>query len=722
MIRKLADAFSQFIRRLDTALINAAVLVIVLLLGAYGFLSLKRPDIATICIILMGGIIVLNIVLRVFKKRKMARIAKGLGIATKQGTVFGGLVGKFNLPLFVVRDDGRAIWANDAFEELYNENPEKCEEYMTKLFKEYQEEYSEYKQKEGADRAFVYKKKIGNSTYNVYCNLVSAKNLCASGYAYAMYLVDITGTVRLTELYKQRRLAVGEIVIDNYDEIFQMNGEAVMNQVQVELSKLFDEWLKDRHAIVKRLVRERYIFLIEKRHLDVIKNEKFDLLEKVKKISKGNTIPVTISIGISDNCDEQVDDAAFAAFCDGDDENPNVQKAFGDSLPEHFNRAEELIKLALGRGGDQVILQEGDNSQFFGGSEIDIERGNKVKARVIANILRKEILGCSRVLVMGHANADLDALGAALGMYRIAETLGKEAYVILEGPNSQISVMYEHLMKDGNYDNVFIKKNEALNILDDNTFVILVDTFSARQSEAPEVIENAPRLAVVDHHRRGVDYLKDTVFTYTETGASSTSELVIEIMRYISPKLTLPKLEAETLYGGILVDTKNLYFKTGKRTFEVTSFLRGMGVNPISVRKYVQPDMESFKKVNDILSGMHMVQIKSADGGKQGIAFARCDISPDEANTVAPIAADKMLEIAGVDASFVLIQLDGGVSVKARSLGEVNVQIILENNEIRGGGHLTAAGGFAKGKNVQEVIRVLSDIMGFDAKQLSSLY
>ena len=720
-VKKLAGSVSRLLRKIDIALINMAVTVAVLLLGSYAFASLEKTRAAVLCIVLLGAVLILNIVLRVFKRKKMERIVQNLGFGSAKGTLCRGIVGDFKLPLFVVRDDGKPLWANKAFVEVCGIDGKPDTVYMNTLFNDYREAQQEYLNKEGNSEGFIFETSFGNRSYNVYCNAVSSKNLCASGIAYAMYLVDITGKKRLTELYKERRIAVGEIVIDNYDELFQTNGESVMNRILVELSRLFDEWLRDRDAIVKRLVRERYIFVIEKRHLDALKNEKFDILERAKKISKGNTIPVTLSIGISDNCNDETDASAFEAFCDGDDENPNVKKAFGDSLVSHFERAEELISLALGRGGDQAVLQEGDESIFFGGSEIDTDRSNKVKARVVANIMRKEILSCNRVLVMGHSNADLDALGASLAVYRIAATLGKEAYVVLEHSNSQISVVYDSLMKDGRYNDVFIKKNEALNILDDKTFVVLVDTFSKSQSEAPEVIENAPSIAVIDHHRRGVDYIKDTVFTYTETSASSSSELVIEIMRYISPKMTLPLIEAETLYGGILIDTKNLFFKTGKRTFEATAFLRGKGVNPLEVRKYVQPDLDSFRKINDILSAMRVVRINSGDAGNmQGIAFAKCEISREDANTVAPIAADKMLEIAGIDASFVLIQFENGVSIKARSLGDVNVQIILENKEIGGGGHLTAAGGFAKNKTVDEVILLLSKIMGFDATQIKN--
>lgn len=315
----------------------------------------------------------------------------------------------------------------------------------------------------------------------------------------------------------------------------------------MELSHIFEDWLKDKDALVRRLMRERYIFLVETRYLEQLEAERFSILEKVKKIAKGNTIPVTLSIGISTN-KANLTAEAFNDLQSGEKESAAVGRAFGDTIAEHFTRAEELINLALGRGGAQAIVQFGDDSResnFFGGSEIDIERKNKVKARVVANIMRKEILNCSRVLVMGHSNADLDALGASLAVYRIAETLGKEAYVVLERPNSQISVMYGALMNDGGYGDVFIKKNEALNIIDEKTFVVLVDTFSEKQSEAPEIFEYASRIAVIDHHRRGVDYIKNTVFNYTETSASSASELVIEIMRYISPKMYVPIIEAE---------------------------------------------------------------------------------------------------------------------------------------------------------------------------------
>lgn len=708
--KNIVSAFSGFIRKVDVALINNIIIVILLALGAYGFASLKKGKVAALCVALICVITILNIVLRVLKKKKMVRIAKNFGVAVQGKKVCEGLVGDFQLPLFVLRDDGKPIWYNREFETICMRADEKSDDVMCTLYRNYLEGRLGEDTKEIACDT-----EIGKDHYRMYCSVTSGGDVCASGITFTVYFVDISGPERLKKLYCDRRIAIGEIVIDNYDEIYQADGESVMNRILVELSHIFDDWLKGKDAFVRRMLRERYIFLVEERYLEQLEAEHFAILERVKKISKGNTIPVTLSIGISTNR-ANLSAAAFDSLCEGENGLPEVQKAFADTIAGHFTRAEELINFALGRGGDQAIVQYGDDSResnFFGGSEIDIDRKDKVKARVVANIMRREILNAQRVLVMGHSNADLDALGASLAVYRIAETLGKEAYVVLERPNSQISVMYESLMRSGAYNDVFIRKNEALNILDAQTFVVLVDTFSAKQSEAPEVIENAAKIAVIDHHRRGLDYIRDTVFTYTETSASSASELVIEIMRYISPKMTMPLIEAETLYGGILIDTKNMFFKTGKRTFEAASFLRGLGVSPISVRKYIQPDYEAFLKINQIVSGLQFMRV-NAGRTKRGIAIACCELSSDEANTVAPMAADKMLEIAGVDASFVIIQLDAGVSIKARSLGEINVQLILERPEIGGGGHFNAAGGFMKGAKAKEVAKLIVDIVTMD--------
>lgn len=708
---KIASAFSGFVRKVDIALIDNLIIAVMLALGAYGFASLKRVKIAVLCVALICVITVLNIFLRILKKKKVIRAARELGLSASEKKVSGGLIGAFQLPLFVLRDDGKPLWCNREFEKICADSGESSASVMQGLFRKYLDG------RLGEDaRELACNAEIGNGQYRMYCNVTLGSELCASGIALTVYLVDISGTERLRRLYCDRKIAIGEIIIDNYDEIFQADGEFVMNRILVELSHIFDDWLKGKNALVRRLMRERYIFLVEERYLAELEAEHFAILERVKRISKGNTIPVTLSIGISTNR-ANLNEAAFRALCEGKPESPEGKKAFSDTITDHFARAEELLNFALGRGGDQAIVQYGDDrreSSFFGGSEIDLDRKDKVKVRVVANVMRREMLNSGRILIMGHSNADLDALGAALAVYRIAETLGKEAYVILERPNSQISVMYESLMRSGQYNEVFIRENEALNILDERTFVVLVDTFSAKQSEAPHVIENASRIAVIDHHRRGVDYIRDTVFTYTETSASSSSELVIEIMQYIAPKLTLPLLEAETLYGGILIDTKNLFFKTGKRTFEAASFLRGLGVNPIAVRKYIQPDYEDFLKINQIVSDMKFLRI-NAGRVKRGVAIVSCTLSPDEANTVAPIAADKMLEIAGVDASFVIIQLDSGVSIKARSLGEINVQLILERPEIGGGGHLNAAGGFMKGAKAQDVVKCITDIITMEA-------
>ena len=688
---------------------NFAVAAFLAVAAAYNFAKSRMVSAVVLSAAMIVLLLVLNIILIIMRKKNAKAEAELLGFSDENGTVCTGLLDAMQLPAFIITKTCRLCWSNEEFNKICEDNRLKGGTVAGGIYKKYLEGRLDSRE------AVSEKLNIGTRTYRMYAsNVFASKELCGDGnIAVCVYLVDISGVESLMKAYRSRRIVIGEILIDNYDEIFQTNGETVCNQVLVAVNEVFGQWLKDKNAVVKRLVRERYIFITDEACLEQIEGERFHVLESVKKISVGNTIPVTLSIAISTNSKE-LSDEAFENLIDEKTDTDIFTKAFRDTIPEHYNRVEQLLNLSLSRGGDQAVVQIGNapkDSMFFGGSDIETERDDMVEVRVNAEILKNSVLSAERVLVMGHAGADLDALGASLAVYRIAAALGKEAYVVLEAPNAQINVMYNALRSTGNYENVFIKKSEGLNIMNSATLTVLVDTFSANQSEAPEIIKRAEKIIVIDHHRRGVEYVNNAILNYAVSEASSASELVIELMRYIFPtEDIMPLIEAETAYGGILVDTKNMYFKTGKRTFAVAAYLRQLGVKPVNVRKYVQPCFEDYIKINDIIRQMELSQVKMT-GSIRGVAVAVCELSREDANTVAPIAADKMLEIAGVDCSFVIIKQGSDVSVKARSLGEVNVQLILEHPEIGGGGHLTAAGAYVRNTTAEAVKKTLLEII-----------
>lgn len=708
---KKKTSLKKLLYKIDVFWINIVVTIAVFFVCA-GELMFQHKYVAlSISMVILVLLIVLDAIIIVLRRKRMKKIAEKLGIIDENGTVCTGLLGGFKLPTFIITENSRLCWNNAEFQKLCDDNELKTGSVAGGMFGKHLENNIT------PDNPYYdCVVRIGKRFYKLYATYVSAKDtelkfqpmICC-------YMIDISDVERLKSLYRAKRIVVGEIIIDNYDEIFQASGEAVANQVITQVSIVFDEWLKDKNAVIRRLMRERYIFICESDTLEQIKQERFDILEKVKMISVGNTIPATLSIGISTN-ENNISEDAFRALIGGETSSEVYVKAFEDTLKDHIATSENLINLCLNRGGDQAVIQMSEKSHdslFFGGSEIDQPREDMVKVRVMADLLKNEINAADNVMIMGHKFADLDALGSALAVYRICTKLGKPAYIILEGANSQIDVAYDDIQASGKYASVFISKSEALNVIDDNTLLVIVDTFSESQTEAPEVVSVATKKCVIDHHRQGVDAIKDTLFTYTETLASSTSELLIEMIRYIFPsEKVLEIIEAEMLYGGILVDTKNLYFKTGKRTFDVAAYLREIGVVPLHVRKYVQPNYDDYLKINEIVGSMDVIQM-TYRGQKVGIAFAECEMSADEANKLGSIATDKMLEFTGVECAFVLVKIGGNVSIKARSPGEINVQTIMEHPAIAGGGHLTAAAGFVKDTTVKEVksliLRIIKD-------------
>lgn len=568
----------------------------------------------------------------------------------------------FSLPIVFIDGNGDTIWYNDRLKELFNSvDPLKKIHSIKRTVKELfllrirarliMEETSFSMDVDFNGKSFFMQGSVLDS-----CIM--------------LYFVDITEFQRLKRKSENSALAVGVIVMDSYEEIYQSDGEAVVNQVSAELGKMFDRWLSDKHAVLKKLIRDRYILLIENQYLRELETERFSILDEAKKISVGNRNNVTLSIGISLN---------------------------GEYIEENFKNASQACELALGRGGDQAVIRENGSDTYYGGSSVEIERRTKVKARVIANLLKDEIEKSSNILIMGHSTGDMDALGASLSVYRACCISDKPARIILNKSNQSIDAIMKKLGAMPEYADVFINTSDALNLLDDGTLVVVVDTYKQALTEAPKVLDYASRIAVIDHHRRGADFIKDTVLFYSETYASSTSELMVEILGYYTNHITLPKIEAEAMYAGIWVDTKSFTFKTGIRTFEAASFLRSQGVDTIEVRRYFQPDYETFSQVYNVTATSEVVH--------GNIAIAIC--GPDIVNPqfIAALAADQLLTISEIDASFVLSVSENYVYVSGRSLGDINVQVILER--MGGGGHLTAAGTKVENSTVVKVKREL---------------
>lgn len=644
------------IRKVNMALINFVIAAAFIANSIYISAVQKIYTNVLVYILLLVAVILLNIVIAILKRKAIVKIVSGISFHMKEGKE--GSIKDFHLPLLFINESGELIWHNKHFANIFEKK---------KLIRKTVNELFLLKIKSKLienDTNLVSEVYLEGRTYQMLGNIIKAEKEEKRGFYIMLYFIDITEMVKLRQKYEDEKLAVGIIVIDSYEEIYRSSGEAVVNEIFVELNRIFDEWLKGKGAIIRRLIRDRYVLLAENHELKEFEKNKFVILDKAKNINVGNKIPVSLSIGIAKD---------------------------GETIEENYKNAEMAVELALGRGGDQAIVRSNNKDTYYGGSNIEMERRTKVRARVISNLLKEEIDKSSRVIIMGHNNCDMDSLGASLALYRACCLRSVKANIVLNSVNQSIAAIMEKLSTMEEYEEVFINSSYALNIIDDNTLVIVVDTYNKELTECPKLLDYASRIALIDHHRRGSDFIKNTVIDYAETYASSTSELLVEILMYFEPNVTIPPIEAEALYAGILVDTKNFTFKTGTRTFEAASFLRAQGVDTISVKQYFQPDIQTFIQVCDVATSAEIVY------GNMSIAVCGSDIKNPK--FISALAADQMLNVAGIDATFVLCEIGGVVYISARSLGAINVQVILE--KLGGGGHLTAAGAAIKDVSIQ---------------------
>ncbi|HHT92076.1 MAG TPA: diguanylate cyclase [Clostridiaceae bacterium] len=644
------------IRKVNMALINFVIAAAFIANSIYISAVQKIYTNVLVYILLLVAVILLNIVIAILKRKAIVKIVSGISFHMKEGKE--GSIRDFHLPLLFINESGELIWHNKHFANIFEKK---------KLIRKTVNELFLLKIKSKLienDTNLVSEVYLEGRTYQMLGNIIKAEKEEKRGFYIMLYFIDITEMVKLRQKYEDEKLAVGIIVIDSYEEIYRSSGEAVVNEIFVELNRIFDEWLKGKGAIIRRLIRDRYVLLAENHELKEFEKNKFVILDKAKNINVGNKIPVSLSIGIAKD---------------------------GETIEENYKNAEMAVELALGRGGDQAIVRSNNKDTYYGGSNIEMERRTKVRARVISNLLKEEIDKSSRVIIMGHNNCDMDSLGASLALYRACCLRSVKANIVLNSVNQSIAAIMEKLSTMEEYEEVFINSSYALNIIDDNTLVIVVDTYNKELTECPKLLDYASRIALIDHHRRGSDFIKNTVIDYAETYASSTSELLVEILMYFEPNVTIPPIEAEALYAGILVDTKNFTFKTGTRTFEAASFLRAQGVDTISVKQYFQPDIQTFIQVCDVATSAEIVY------GNMSIAVCGSDIKNPK--FISALAADQMLNVAGIDATFVLCEIGGVVYISARSLGAINVQVILE--KLGGGGHLTAAGAAIKDVSIQ---------------------
>jgi Predicted signaling protein consisting of a modified GGDEF domain and a DHH domain len=561
-------------------------------------------------------------------------------------------------PLALIKEDGELVWYNNLFSAL-KINEENSEKNILSITRGLKLE-SILKREENSHQRLSINEKL----YDVYATMIEAKN---EEYLFLLSFNDITKLID----YETTRESIMLIEVDNFTEALDKTDESNRPLLVAEIERTINTYSGNLKAMIKKYDTNKYVLSIQDKYIEEEIENKFNIMEIVSQIDKGNSIEVTLSIGVGKG---------------------------GMSPLENYNNANVAKELALGRGGDQVVVKSNNEIKFFGGNTKEIEKRTKVKARVVARALEELIYESSKVYIMGHKNPDMDCFGSSVGLASVVKQLGKSCNIILDNDINAIDYFLGKLNNDPKYDDLFINIEEARNKLDSQTLVILVDVHNKSYIADLQLIEEAQRKVIIDHHRRSPDMIEHDILNYIEVYASSTSEMVTEIIQYMVEKPNLTRTEAEGLLAGIFMDTKGFSFKTGVRTFDAASFLKSLGADTIEVKKMFTDDLDDYLLIAET--------IKSAEvTDKAAIA-----ITPKNIDTVIIAkAADELLNISGICVSFVLGEINDEIYVSGRSVGDINVQVVLE--ALGGGGHMNIAGTKISNKTMEEVIIELKEAM-----------
>lgn len=567
-------------------------------------------------------------------------------------------------PLVVLETNGNIIWKSSKFiKEFANVD---IGNYLNDIIKELK---IKLEKPEENNTSVSERMKIGEKTYKIigeYTKIKDREHKNTQEYMATIYFLDETDYIELLQKYNNSKVCMGIVVIDNYEELMQRATEEEKLSLTSRIEKSTYNWINKYNGVGIKSERDTYICVFEQEDVEKIKEDKFEILDEIKEIKTQDKLQSTLSIAISED---------------------------GETNLEKYKSARAVIDIALGRGGDQAIIKQGGKYYFFGGRTQEVEKRTKVKARIVAEALQELMHVASNIIIMGHTNSDIDAMGSAMGVYRIAKFLEKEVYIVNETNGTSLDNFINDLKENEEYKDVLIDKSTALNKINQDSLLVVVDTDKRNYVEVPELLEKTDKIVVIDHHRRGTDYIENAILTFHEVYASSACELVTELIEYSENDIKLTTFEVEALYAGIMMDTKNFTFKTGVRTFEAAAYLRKCGVDIIKVKKWFQSDLETYNKISEIVAKSEII-----DGN---IAISIYDKEDADANITCAKAADELLTISNITASFVIGKMGEQICISGRSIGDINVQLILE--KLGGGGHITVAGAQIEGMTVEEV-------------------
>ena len=565
-------------------------------------------------------------------------------------------------PLVIAETNGNMIWKSNKFtQEFANID---INNILGDLLKQIKLEIEN--NEESTEQSIHKELEIGNKIYEILGRYTKSKE----EYICTIYFIDETKCVELEKEYHNSQICVGLIMIDNFEEVNQRISDEDKPLLTAQIEKTIYDWASEFQGLVVKAERDTFVCIFEQRYLAELEEKKFNILDTIKELELSDKIQITLSISVSTE---------------------------GQSNYEKYKSAQAGLDIALGRGGDQTVVRENGKHQFFGGRTQELEKRTKVKARIVSHALQELMQEAKNVMIMGHTNGDIDSMGASMGLYRLAKSLNVEAYIVNNSTGISLENFMEAAKEEKEYQEVIINKAEALSKISAETLLIIVDTHKRSYVEVPELLEETGKIAIIDHHRKSPDFIEEAILTFHEVYASSACELVTEILEYAPKEIELTTIEAEALYAGIMMDTKNFTFKTGVRTFEAAAYLRKCGIDIIRVKKWLQSDLKTYTKISKIIDNAEIIN--------DTIGISIYDENDKDANVICAKAADELLTISDITASFVIGKLGDKVCISGRSIGDINVQIILE--KLGGGGHITLAGAQVEGLSIGEVKNLL---------------
>ncbi len=580
----------------------------------------------------------------------------------------------FPMPMVIVKlDSGEVIWSNDRFNSITGEHDHLFEMHILDVVPGFDTRWI----MEGKTEC-PYEVSIGKRKYTVFGSVVRSAEGGMRGLLGTLYWMDTTESAEMRTEYALSRPVVCMIVLDNYDELMKDTSYPVQSSLLASIDSKIVEWTAQTEGILKKYERDRYLLVFEERFLPKLVETRFSVLDSVREIVSPTNMPATVSIGIGK------DDPAFKG---------------------NYQQATLAIDMALSRGGDQAVIKNHVTFEFYGGRSKELEKRTKVKSRVMANALAELISDASNVLVMGHKLPDIDSIGAAVGIMCAARKRQRQCRIVCDTDQQSAELLIKRLLQFPEYEKAFISVQDAMLMADNHTLLVVVDTNRPEYAESQELLQACTRVAVIDHHRRAATYIEHAALNFHEPYASSTCELVCELLQYIVDTPDILRCEAEALLGGIVLDTKNFSMHTGVRTFEAAAFLRRAGADTLEIKKIFQSDLQSCIRRYEI--------IKEAQMYSGNIAIAAVDSPVDR--IIAAQAADELIDVIGVEASFVLFSSGDTIVASARSLGKVNVQLIME--KLGGGGHMMNAGAQIKGETLETVRARLIDTIDVYLKE-----